>query len=91
MLPSPQALAIAIAQTSFTLQEKRDMVASLPKFTEAQIIELYDLLVLLYNQETKLINDVKLLDLKYQTKVQVLMDEAKAAMGKKNDMETYRK
>ncbi|GEM_PF-5477505 len=89
MLPSPQALALAIAQTSFTLEEKRELVASLPKMTESQIAELYDLLLALYAQENKYINDIKLLDLKYQAKVQVFVDEAKAAMGKKKeDMET---
>lgn len=91
-LPSPTSLASAIARTSFTLEEKRHIIASLPKLTEQQIVELYELLLTLIEEEGKLIKAVKLVDLKYQTKVQMLVDEAKAKMGqKKEDMEQYRK
>jgi hypothetical protein len=80
-LPSPQSLAQAIARTSFSLEEKQQMIAALPKLTERQITELYELLLALYDEETKLIKSVKLIDLKYQTKVQLLIDEAKKNFG----------
>lgn len=76
-LPSPQDLALAIYQTSLSQDQKQKILKVLPSLSGKQILELYEALLDLYRQETKFINEIKLVDLKYQVKVQSIIEEAK--------------
>lgn len=69
-LPSPRDLAMAIAQTSFSDEEKRDMLKALPKMKEQEIIDLYELLLKVSEEEKRFIQQVDLIDLKYQVQLQ---------------------
>lgn len=69
-LPSPQNLAIAIAQTSLDQDQKEQILENLPTLTESEIIDLYQALIALHESEIKFLKDVKLIDLKYQVKLE---------------------
>ena len=78
-LPSPAQFAQTLAYTSFDLEEKRQIVASLPYLSDAKIIDLYANLLKLQSEEIELMNQSRRLDLKYQIKLEQLIAEAKNA------------
>lgn len=74
--PSPRLLAIAIAQTSFSDEEKREILRALPKMSEPEIIELYDLLLKVHEEEQRFLQQVNLIDLKYQIQIKEKLQKA---------------
>ena len=69
-LPSPQNLAKAIAQSSFSEVDKKLMLLKIRTMNKDQIIAFYEALINLNNQEEVFINAVQILDLEYQMKFQ---------------------
>ncbi len=76
-LPTPEELAKAIMQTSLTEEEKQEIFSNLPFISASKIIEIYNLLLQLYEEEKKFVREVKRVDLKYQIKVQGVIDRKK--------------
>ena len=64
-LPDPKDLAIAIAQTSYTLTEKKEILQKLPFMAKDDIIALYKALLDLHKAEEAYLRKVDQIDLKY--------------------------
>jgi hypothetical protein len=69
-LPSPRDLAIAIAQTSYTEIEKRNILQKLPSMSKDDIIALYDALLDLHKAEVRYLKKIEQIDLKYALEFQ---------------------
>ena len=64
-LPSPKDLALAIARTSYSVPEKKNILAKLPDMSKDDIINLYKALLDLHKAEEAYIHEVDKIDLKY--------------------------
>ncbi len=80
-LPTPQVLAKAIANTSFSLEEKNTIVQSI-KFLNAEKIKvLYELLTNLQEEETRVVNEVNRIDLKYKIRLEAEIENCSKQGG----------
>ncbi len=64
-LPSPKDLAVAIARTSYSVPEKKNILGKLPFMAKDDIIKLYEALIKLHKAEEAYIQAVDKIDLKY--------------------------
>lgn len=76
-LPSPKKLAQAIANTSFSIEEKKKILNSLPHLSVEKINKLYLSLLDLQAQESRAINEVERIDLKYKIRLESEIAKAK--------------
>lgn len=76
-LPGPKELAMAIAQTSLSEEEKREILDNIPYMSDEKILELYESLLNLKDEEEKYISKVQRVDIKYQQKLEILIEEMK--------------
>jgi hypothetical protein len=80
-LPSPQNLAKAIANTSFTLEEKNTIIQGLRFLNAEKIKILYELLTNLQEEETRIINEVNRIDLKYKIRLEAEIENCATQGG----------
>lgn len=76
-LPSPTQLAKAIANTSFSLEEKNTIIQGLRFLNAEKIKILYEMLTKLQEEETRFVNEVNRIDLKYKIRLETEIEKAK--------------
>ncbi len=76
-LPTPAQLAKAIANTSFSLEEKNTIIQGVKFLNVEKIKILYEMLTKLQEEETRFVNEVNRIDLKYKIRLETEIEKAK--------------
>ena len=75
MFPTPKQLAEALAQTSLSEEQKKEVRESIPYLNKQKVEDLYEKLLSLKKVEQSFVRDSKRIDLKYKMKLEEAMKQ----------------